>query len=68
MKDPLVKQRSQAPPPTVAVTMASQTVTWDKGPKRVRGRHQLHRGSSLSELSCSSAMSERFKHIPSGGQ
>lgn len=33
MKDPLVKQRSQAPPLTVAVTTASQTVTWDRGAK-----------------------------------
>lgn len=28
IKDPLVKQRSQAPPVTVVVTMASQTLTW----------------------------------------
>lgn len=37
MKDPLVRQRSQAPPLTVAVTLASQTVTGDSGPNRVEG-------------------------------
>lgn len=37
MKDPLVKQRSQAPPQTVAVIVASQTVTQDEGPKSVAG-------------------------------
>lgn len=63
MKDPLAKQRSQTPPLTVAVTMASQTVTWDKGPKGVTGRHWLHRGASLSQLSCLSAMSKWLKHI-----
>lgn len=60
MKDPLVKQRSQAPPLTVAVTRASQAVAGDVGPKRVTW--QLHRGSSVSELSRLSASSERFKH------
>lgn len=62
MKDPLVRQRSQAPPLTVAVTRASQTVTWDQRPKRVTGRHRLHRCSPESELSCLSAVLERLKH------
>ena len=66
IKEPLVKQRSQTPPLTVAVNVTSQTATWDRGPKRVTGRHQPLRGFSVSELSCLSAMSERFKHIPIG--
>lgn len=60
IKDPLVKQRSQAPPVTVAVTVAS----WHRagGQRGSLGDTELI-GSSLSELSCLSAMSVRFKHV-----
>ena len=39
MKDPLVKQKLQAPPLTGAVTAGSHAATLDSGPGTVRDRH-----------------------------
>lgn len=55
MKDPLVKQRSLAPPLTAAVTNG------DMGQRAGEGHNQLHGEYFASDLSLSGE-SERFSH------